>query len=397
MLGTLNEPPQGPFEPIFLDELDTRGISHAWSTDAPFTVNEKILNVVLSFLGAILWAYVSARLVEVIVNANPEGLAFRNHLDGLNRFCRFHQLPQAMAMKLRAFAHERKLIMQAESNLAVASTFSPKLQALVAWDAQREWLSQIRFLNLDSEADHAYRRTLRMPREIKSMQVIRTRVAQALKPALYAPREVIPGRRLYVIIGGYATYCGRPLGEGASFGSQDCLLRSEHVRRRLAISVNHLHVLSIGPDEISELCIGFPRQFLEMRLWAIKRLIIEALPKRARALMNFERQSRDQWSAGAAAGSGKALPAPGPRPGPVRLLPRSGGAAAVGGKQYQTATVMSPAVPPATHVQPPPAMIVDVRRSPNGHSGSPQQGRSGRSPPARERSPLPDISQRIYL
>ena len=289
VLGYANEPCQGPFEPVFLRSRAWSIDANTWATDSTFTDGETVLNVVLSFWGAILWAYVSARLVEVIVNANPEQLAFRTHLDALNRFCHFHKLPTPMAMKLRAFAHERKLIMRAESNAHVLSTFSPKLQALIAWDSQRGWLSQIRFFNLDSPEDCAYRRRLRIPREMGSMQVIRTRVAQVLKPSLFAPREVVPGRRLYVIVGGYATYCGYPMGEGDSFGSEDVLLSSVYARRRLAFSVNHLHVLSVGPGEIFELTIGFPRQLLEMRLWALKRLLVEALPKRAKHIASLNR------------------------------------------------------------------------------------------------------------
>ena len=59
-----------------------------------------------------------------------------------------------------------------------------------------------------------------------------------------------------MIIGGYALFKGRSLSEGQHFGDIDVLLRSDRTRRPTAISVNHLHVMYIGPDEIEECVQG---------------------------------------------------------------------------------------------------------------------------------------------
>ena len=76
----------------------------------------------MQFLGAILWAYVTARLVDVIVNASPEATRFRQMIDELNRFCFFNKLPKEMEIRLREYYIKRKQITQAESRQEVSTS-----------------------------------------------------------------------------------------------------------------------------------------------------------------------------------------------------------------------------------------------------------------------------------
>lgn len=57
---------------------------------------------------AALWAYVTAKLVDVISSSDPDTTMWRNQIDELNRFCSFHHLPDALRRTLREYAHERK-------------------------------------------------------------------------------------------------------------------------------------------------------------------------------------------------------------------------------------------------------------------------------------------------
>ena len=139
----------------------------------------------LQFWGAILWAYVTARLVDVIVNANPESTRF-DGIDELNRFCAFSKLPKSMEIRLREYYMKRKQITQAESRQAVAEGLSPMLKGEVAWQINAHWLANIPFLNTDLKG---VRSTGVLDPE---MQKLRVRVALALRPNVYAPNEVPP-------------------------------------------------------------------------------------------------------------------------------------------------------------------------------------------------------------
>jgi hypothetical protein len=54
--------------------------------------------VLLSAFGR---AYVTARVVAIIVHANPDWTAFKSRMDQLNQYIGFYQLPPQMAHRLR--------------------------------------------------------------------------------------------------------------------------------------------------------------------------------------------------------------------------------------------------------------------------------------------------------
>ena len=173
-----------------------------WTPNTPTAISlhthEVIVTVVLAFAGAVIWAYVIALLVDVIVSSDPDATAFRNGLDELNRFMKFNRLPSETCMRLRAFYHERRQIQQAESRVHVCSSLSPMLLSEIAWEINKIWLDAIPFLNLDSAAEVRRRALYRIHRPIRDMQHVRTSVAQSLRPFLFAPKERVPPRRLYV-------------------------------------------------------------------------------------------------------------------------------------------------------------------------------------------------------
>ena len=54
--------------------------------------------VLLSAFGR---AYVTARVVAIIVHANPDWTAFKSRMDQLNQYIGFYQLPPQIALRLR--------------------------------------------------------------------------------------------------------------------------------------------------------------------------------------------------------------------------------------------------------------------------------------------------------
>jgi len=277
VLGTSANPLPGPYAVTMRpNSASSDGLDHSW-----YTTSETAVLVSCLFLGSVLWAYVTSCLVDIIVNTDPDATNFRNFLDDVNRFVGFFKLDRRLAMQLRAYAHERRITMMADSRSSVVSSFSPKLQALVAWESHKEWLITIPFLNLDAQTETLRRATFGARyasigrASVPSMQGLRVRVALSLAPDLYAPREFVPPRRLYVVVGGLALFKGKTVVEGQHWGDLDVLLRGETVRRTSAVSLTHLHVLSVGPDTIEAVARDFPTQYLEMRMWVLRHALVE--------------------------------------------------------------------------------------------------------------------------
>ena len=57
-----------------------------------------MLWLVLSAMGR---AYITARLVEILVHSNPDWREFKSRMDSLNRYIIFNRLPPELSIKLR--------------------------------------------------------------------------------------------------------------------------------------------------------------------------------------------------------------------------------------------------------------------------------------------------------
>ena len=57
-------------------------------------------------LSAMGRAYVTARVVAIIVHANPDWTAFKHRMDQLNRYISFYRLPPDIALRLREYSFE---------------------------------------------------------------------------------------------------------------------------------------------------------------------------------------------------------------------------------------------------------------------------------------------------
>ena len=282
VLGFTAEPLQGPHRPLPDPERFTE----------MFHVHEQVVVLILQFLGAILWAYVTARLVDVIVNANPEATRFRQSIDELNRFCAFNKLPKAMEVRLREYYIKRKLITQAESRQQVAEGLSPMLQGEVAWTINAGWLARIPFLNHDvrsSQGGHPD----------PAMQQLRVNVALSLRPQVYAPNESPPDHRLYVIFNGLARYHGDTLKKGDHWGEWEVLLHGSFTRRARAKAINYLHVLTIDADTIKSLAEEFPEAYKYIRRWvgwrSLSEFLLDKLRRRRRNMHLLVKRWRRRW------------------------------------------------------------------------------------------------------
>ena len=86
--GANVEPTIGPFPP--LQQMADRLQRH-----------EVAARTFCVILGALIWTYVTAAFVEVVVNTDPDATEFRNRMDDLNRYIKAVRLPGEIAQRLR--------------------------------------------------------------------------------------------------------------------------------------------------------------------------------------------------------------------------------------------------------------------------------------------------------
>ena len=214
-----------------------------------FLNHETVSLVVLVLCGAGMWAYVTARFVEVIANSNPDQAHFRNQIDDLNRFASFHSLPEEMRRRLRAYQFERYQVQLAEARKRVFGHFSEELQEEVAWEINGQWLLRIPVF-----------RSLPRPFLIQ--------VSLNLSSTVYAPKEKPPAQRIYVIFQGCCTYKGQTLTVGETWGQADMAKTSRPVR---AIATTYLHVNYVATRTIFELA---EKDGTAATLWSIKKWVL---------------------------------------------------------------------------------------------------------------------------
>ena len=95
------------------------------------------------------------------------------------------------------------------------------------------------------------------------------KVALAMQPEVFTPREQPPPCRLYVIHQGVAVFRGRVLSDWDTWGDQDVMLRGHYVRRSIATATTFLHVLVIGPEALEAITAEFPSFHTVMRRFVL--------------------------------------------------------------------------------------------------------------------------------
>jgi len=245
-----------------------------------FTRAECIVLMIILFIGALIWVYVTAKFVDVISNSNPEVTEFRQTIDNLNRFIAFNKLPKELSQRLREYYYATKQMKAAESRAAITEGLSPALQEEVALLLNKKWLRDAPFFNgLRMMVDEEDKKT--MPPDvlarvegdkIRLVQPVEdpflAQVAMHLKTAVYAPQEMPPRGRLYLIYGGGCMFKGKFLGVGKTFGEIDVMLEKPP-RVVNAVSVSFLHVFYITRADLNTISFEFPKSRRAMKTWAM--------------------------------------------------------------------------------------------------------------------------------
>jgi CRP-like cAMP-binding protein len=219
---------------------------------APFTVGEEFVLIIITLLASALWAYVTAKLVDIITNSDPDTTIFRNTMDDVNRFANFHKMPPSRALELREYYHEKRELMRAEAREKVTEGLSFKLASEVAWEMHKNWIVSIDFLR-DAEKPFL------------------TKLALMMKQTLFAPLEQPPPRRLYVIFKGTVRYNRGILAPGEYFGHRDVLLRNDYSPRPKAFALTFVQAHYIDTESLRSLAKedDFPEAMKFINRWVI--------------------------------------------------------------------------------------------------------------------------------
>ena len=214
---------------------------------------------ILSLAGAFLWTYVLALFLDIVTNANPALTAFRQKLDGLNLFIQINELNPEIAERLRIYMHQQKAVVLRQDAQSALPYLSLPLQVEVVMQVHQHWLGTIWFVKpLEGSA--------------------KVRLANCMKPKVFAPCEVAANRRLFVIARGTIVYGGRLLTRHMAWGDDVILTDKRWFLQITARAVTFADVMCFGRDQLMEIMQDHPESAASLRrstiLLALRRALV---------------------------------------------------------------------------------------------------------------------------
>jgi hypothetical protein len=276
------DPETGPYPPLER-ALEDGGLKR-------YTDGELVGDMLWYCLSAMGRAYVTARVVAIIVHANPDWTAFKHRMDQLNRYISFYRLPPDIALRLREYFWETRLLMQAQSRRTILEHMTVGLQEVVSENVNQKWLETVPFF-----------RGMQVPDGRQIVQPVEKRflskVACALAGGVFAPMEQPPSGRLYVIMGGCARYKGRPRGPGYCWGALDVLLPNinSFLPQPHAVALDYVHVSHIDGQTLRRIATDFPESRRAIRTWTMINGLKEFMRYVLRNASEEQRQAARRW------------------------------------------------------------------------------------------------------
>ena len=259
---------------------------------------EQFIYMVVAVVGALLWGYVIGTWVAVLGSMDPAQKWFHKTMDQLNTFmhacayeaqpcpCLIHAhgftrtlsaalTPSAppplpsdhlhgdMRVRLREFFQQACHVHQGHMRRDLLMLMSPMLHGQVALAISGAWLRKVHFL-----------------KGVEQEMLIL--VATNLRPAVFAPGELVTPGFFYVSHKGTALYGARVLPSGKEWGA-DCILRDVSLQHAPARAMSYLEVYRLSRREIIEVAKPFPIGCAKLRWAAIRlafiRYILKSSPK----------------------------------------------------------------------------------------------------------------------
>ena len=94
------------------------------------------------------------------------------------------------------------------------------------------------------------------------------RVATTLEPMLFAPSELLPSGKMYIVVRGLALLRKHWMGMGTTWGLE-MILNEQYTQQYAAHAVSHLEVYQIGRDDLLSAVGDFDNAKKRLRRWAI--------------------------------------------------------------------------------------------------------------------------------
>ena len=283
--GFAKEPAEGPY-PQQLRLPDEAGGGKR------FSAGEMVRELLWLMISALGRAYITARLVEIFVHANPDLTEFKLQMDELNRYIRFYRLSPEMAQRLREFFYETRITRQAEGRSAIVQQLTTGLQEAVSEQVNEKWLQTVPFFRGLVGPDG---KQVVNPVEKSFL----AKVAVALQSGVFAPKELPPRGRVYVIVQGTARYRGLARKAGYCWGALDVMLPNAPISvmdvTKSAIAISYLHVLYVDGPTLTRLAKHFPKSRWAMRKWTIITGVREYLLGELRHASDKDRNAARDW------------------------------------------------------------------------------------------------------
>jgi potassium voltage-gated channel Eag-related subfamily H protein 7 len=257
-----------------------------------YTTAEQVTSLIWTMLSALGRAYITAKLVAIIAHGNPDWTEFKHRMDKLNRYINYYKLDNTTAMRLREYFFETRTQQEAKSRNAIVREMTFGLQELVSKQVNQRWLQTVPFFRGLTMPNG---RTVALPVESAFL----AKVAVALDSNVFAPTELPPTGKLYVIVKGNIRYKGLSRGPGYCWGALDVMLPNvgNVMPVATAIALDYVHVLHVDGKTLRSLAQDFPESLRTLRMWTMINGIKEYMLHVLRTATDEERRAAAEWVA----------------------------------------------------------------------------------------------------
>lgn len=236
---------------IYWAVMTMTSIGYGDISATPGNIAEHLICTAIMAFGAMSWGMVLGTIVSNLSSLDPDGDKFAQTMSELNMMMLREDLPNEMRIRLREYFQQTVHVRFTQQRSELLSTMSPSLRTEVVWQCNREWLSRIWFLKGAS-----------VPFLVQ--------LSLKLTAQVFAPGEVAPRGRMYIVHRGVALYGGKVYGGGRVWG-EDVILTSEHLQKEFsARAMIFLSVFSLSRDDLEDVCSLFPVEWLRIRRAAIQ-------------------------------------------------------------------------------------------------------------------------------
>jgi hypothetical protein len=244
-----------------------------------FHQSEQAICSVIMLVGALVFAYLIGNFCALASALSPDLAQFRFDLSDLNSIMSKESIPADLRYKLREYMHNTGHLRTSEIRRGLFKKLSPGLAGEFALKMNERWLNQVWFLQMLQQRV--------APGYSHELEGLHFDLAQSLVANVFAPGEMCPNDRLYVLVKGRVLYSGRMYKVGQSWGT-DVILSAEELRFRfLATATVYVWTHSIMGDVLREM-IAKHRELarvmrqLEVR-WIFRRSIVRAAEEKLQA------------------------------------------------------------------------------------------------------------------